>query len=134
MKTSPTPRLLALTLVGAFALAACGGSDSGSSADPCDAAQKVSEAFEVGDSAETDEEISEALDSFVDALENLAKAAPDEIKSDVELLAEGTRALSEIEPGTAPTQEQQELLESEEFDRAGDRLDEYFEESCDLEF
>ncbi len=135
MQINNNSPLVAFALVAALSLAACGGSDSGSSdADPCDAAQKVSDAFAAGDGAETDEEISEAIDGFAGALEDLAKVAPAEIKADAELLAKGTRALSEFELGVEPTEEQQEILEDEEYDAAGDRLDAFFEETCGLEF
>lgn len=135
MKMTQIHRVLPFVVVGTFALAACGGSDSGSAdADPCDAAQKVSDAFAAGDAAESEEEARDALGDFSDALEEFARTAPDDLKADAELLAGGTRRLADVPAGEQPSEEVAAILDDESYDAAGDRLEAFFEETCSLEF
>lgn len=133
MQMTQTPRLLALVLVGAFAIAACGGSDAGSADDPCEAAQKLSDAFEAGDAAESEEAARAALGNFATALEDFAAAAPDDIKADAELLASGTRQIADVPEGEQPSDEVAAILGDEEYDAAGDRLEEFLGETCSIE-
>ena len=133
MQMTQTPRLLAFVLAGTFVLAACGGSDSGSS-DPCEAAQKVSDALEAGDGAESEADAREALANFATALEGFADSAPDDVKADAELLADGTRQLADVPAGEPPSEEVIAILDDESYDAAGDRLEDFFQETCSLEF
>lgn len=126
---------LSLAVVGALSLAACGSSDSGSAdADPCDAAQKVADTFEAGDSAESAEDAIAALGDFADALSDFADAAPDDLKGDAELLADATQKLSESDPVAGPSEELLAIVDGEEYDAAGERLEDYIQGTCGIDF
>ena len=126
--------LLSLAVVGALSLAACGSSDSASSDDPCDAAQKVADTFDAGNSAESADEAIAALGDFADALSDFADAAPDDLKDDVELLADATQQLSESDPEAGPSEELLALVDGEEYDAAGERLEDYVQGTCGIDF
>jgi len=133
MQTSKNA-IIALGVVGALALAACGGSDSASeSDDPCAGTSDLAAAFEAGDSAESPEDALDAIGSLADALDDFAASAPDEVRADAEALAEATRTLSEVDPNGELTDEQAELMASDDLDAAGDRIEEYLDENCDIQ-
>ena len=135
MHINRTTPLLSFIVVGALSLAACGGSDSGSGdADPCDAAQKVADTFEEGESAASAEDAIAALGNFADALSDFAEVAPDDLKDDVELLADATQKLSESDPETGPSEELLALVDGEEYDAAGERLEDYIQGTCGIDF
>lgn len=125
---------LAIVVIGASTIVACSGSDDASNADPCDAAQKVTAAFAEGESAESADEAFASYSSLADALGDFAKAAPDDLQADSELLASGLRLLAESDPEAGPSEATLEVVNDESFDRAGDRLEDYFEATCGLEF
>lgn len=124
---------LVLATTGALLLAACGGSDSASDADPCDAAATVADALNAGESSQTAEEAIEALSDFADALEDFADVAPDELKDDAELLAEGTRVLADADPEN-PSEEVLAIVDGDEYDNAGEAFEDYAQGTCGLEF
>lgn len=127
--------IISLGLTSVVTLAACSGSDSGSDADdPCAGTSNLASAYQAGEDAETPEEGLEAIRTLADALDEFARSAPDDIASDAEDLAAATRTLSEADPEGELTDEQTELLESDDLEAAGDRIEAYLEENCDIEF
>lgn len=134
MNTSRKTPIISALIVGAMALAACGGSDDASNADPCEVAQTVADAFAEGESADSDEDVIAALGTFATSIENLAKAAPDEFKADFEFLADATRQLADTDPEAGPTDEVLAIVDGPEYDAAGERLEEYVQGTCGLDF
>lgn len=134
MNTSRKTPIISALVVGAMTLAACGGSDSASDADPCEVAQSVADAFAAGDAAESAEDAIAALGTFASSLEDLAKAAPDEFKADFELLADGTRQLADSDPEEGPSDEVLAIVDGDEYDAAGERLEDYVQGTCGLDF
>ncbi|MFK7917812.1 MAG: hypothetical protein AB8G14_07020 [Ilumatobacter sp.] len=134
MKTSRTTSILSVLATSALVLSACGGSDAASNADPCEVAQTVADAFEEGDAAESAEDALAALANFASTLEDLAKAAPDDLKADIELLADGTRQLADSDPDEGPSDEVLAIVDGDEYDAAGERLEDYIQGTCGLDF
>lgn len=133
MTTISSRSLVSLAVGAALALAACGGSESsGSSAgDPCDAATGIQEGFEAVDNSQSAEDAQAALVSVADALDDLSNIAGGDIGDDASRLAGGFRTLSEVDG--EPTDEQLAVMEDDDLDAAGERLEDYLRETCDVE-
>lgn len=133
-----TPRslpFLAVAVTGALVLAACGGSDDDSAGgDICAELERIAEIGIAGDAATTDAEISVALQDFADAMQDVAAAAPDEIKADAEKFAEASAVLAGIEEGQDDlTEEQAAVIADEDTAQAADAVAAYASKECGIE-
>ena len=135
MTTSGSRAYIAAAVVGALALAACGGSDDASSdGDVCAELERVAEIAVVGDAATTDAEVATALQDLADALADVAAVAPDDLKADAETFAATAEVLAGIEEGQAElTDEQAAVIADEDAGRAADAVADYATEECGLE-
>jgi len=129
--TRNTTTLLSVAAGVALVVASCGGSDASSEADVCAQVQEIADVFARGDDATTQEEALEALDDFAAALEDFAAIAPSEIKDEAEVLAEGTELLAESDPDE-PSEEALAVLEDDAYNEAGDALEDFALETCDI--
>ena len=129
--TKKSTVLVSTAVAAAFALASCGGSDSGASeADVCASIQGIADVF-----AEDPESETEALDAIAkaaDAMDDFVGVAPSEIKGDAEKLADGMRLLADTDP-LNPSEEALAALEDESFDEAGENIEEFALETCDID-
>jgi exoribonuclease R len=135
--TTPRSRsFLAAAVSGALVLAACGGSDDSSSSggDICAELQRIADIGVAGDAATTDAEISSALQDFADAMQDVAAAAPDEIKADAEKFAEASAVLAGIQEGQDDlTEEQAAVIADEDTAKAADAVSAYASSECGIE-
>ena len=164
-------RLVVVLVLGSVVLAACGGgndeaapgadtgADGGTAAETgggaggetgvgtIDAARcaEIAQAMAAAAAAAVPQATDGDLGSSVEQLEAFAAAAPEEIRDDMQMVAEGYALIAEAleeagyDPtsGQPPTAEQAaaltavaEQLDSEEFQAAADRVSAYFEAGC----
>lgn len=133
MNTSRKTPIISALVVGAMALAACGGSDAASDADPCEAAQTVADVFAEGEASDNAEDGLAALSKLSTAIEDLAKVAPGEFTADFELLADGMSQLAASDPEAGPSEELLAIIDGEDYDAAGERLEDYVQSTCGLD-
>ena len=145
-------RQLVLLAAGSALLVSCGGDDDDGSGGGGEAAgdycavladfKAATESADASDDDATPEQLEASFADVEERLDPLIAAAPDEIKSDLELLASGTRQLIDALAASdydfeafALDEGNQELvasLDSEEYNAAGERIDTYGEEQCGI--
>lgn len=118
-------------LVATLTLGACGGDTEASKGEVCDSLKAVAAA---ADGSETDDP-TKSLDALLASLEDFADVAPAEIEDDASTLLEGTkRMVDQMSGEEEPDDQDLALLEDEEYERAGDRVEAYAKKTCDISF
>lgn len=118
------------TLLLTLALGACGGATQASKADVCDALKAVASA--AADN-ETASDPAEALDALLASLEDFDDVAPSAIDDDATTLLDGTkRMVAQMSGKEEPNEDDLALLEDEQYQRAGDRVEAYAKKTCDV--
>jgi|GEM_PF-6141487 len=107
-------------------------SADGETSEVCGAIQSVADAFAAGDSADTQEGAIAAIENFALALADFAEVAPDEIKTEADLLAEGTQLIANADLDNI-TEEDLAVLDDPSYDAAGETLEDYARTNCDIE-
>ena len=126
-------RGMAAVVVGALAVAACGSSGGGGSVEAfCGLLRQFQEQEGQFENVLEDPE---QLQRAVDAVDELADAAPSEIRDDAQTVADGfgeiARAFSDVDaddPAAAL-----EAVQFADVEEASENLGEYAEENCDLD-
>lgn len=120
-------KLMAIGIVGVLATAAgaCGGDDddSASGADFCARAQSFQEEFGADESASDEEGLA--------AFKELADIAPDEIKDEMNQLADFSERA--IETGDDPDAQAELIEEAAKLEEAGQKVTEYFQDECGID-
>ena len=116
-------------LVTVFALGACGGDTQASTDEVCDSLRAVAAA--VDESEATDP--TESFDALLVGLEDFAAVAPSEVEDDAATLLEGTKRMADQASGNEEANDEEPaLLEDEEYERAGDRVEAYAKTTCGI--
>lgn len=123
------PGVVPRAALAALALSGCGGDTQASKGEVCDSLRAVAAA--VDDSETVDP--AKSLDALLVALEDLAEVAPSEIEGDATTLLEGTqRMVDQMSGQEEADDEDPALLEDEQYERAGDRVEAYAKKACDV--
>ena len=110
-------------LVTVISLGACGGDNQASTDEVCDSLRAVATAI---DESETTDP-TESFDALLAALEDFAAVAPSEV------LLEGAKRMSDQASGEEEANDEDPaLLEDEEYERAGDRVEAYAKKTCGI--
>ena len=120
-------RALGLAAVTALllGLAACGDDDDSAGGDFCDQAESLNETF--------DEIEDPSSEQFAEALDRIRSMDPPEaIADDWNQLVEALEGFEDIDLEN-PDPDALAALESEEMQAAGERVDQYMSEECDIE-
>lgn len=144
VNTSSTSKiqLASIAIGAALFLAACGASDSAgdagssdgeSSGDVCARVQAVADASAQLDGAASLADGVVALRAMADALDGFAAVAPESVKADAERVAETTAILSEIDPETGPTEEQQAAADDPETDESAETIEDFARSECEID-
>lgn len=152
-------RFMALLVIGAFVLAACGGGDGGDAVSPAAGDGGVGGAFDAAECAQVVAAMSAAaaavpqamfgdagdLSTSVEQMETFAQAAPDEIRDDLLTVAQGYSAFSAAIQGTgydpssgqppppeaaAAIQQASQQLQNADLQAASERVSAWFAENC----
>jgi hypothetical protein len=120
-------KLVAIGIVGVLSTAAgaCGGDDddSASGGDFCERARSFQEEFGSDESASDEEGLA--------AFNELADIAPDEIKDEMEQLADFSERA--IEAGDDPDEQAKLIEEAAKLEEPGQKVTEYFQEECGID-
>lgn len=116
-------------LAAALALSACGGDTKASKSEVCDSLRAVAAAVDESETVDP----AKSLDALLVALEDLAEVAPSEIEDDASTLLEGTQRMVDQMTGQEEADDKDPaLLEDEQYERAGDRVEAYAKKTCDV--
>ncbi|HMS46915.1 MAG: hypothetical protein WAX12_05855 [Candidatus Microthrix subdominans] len=116
-------------LVTVISLGACGGDNQASTDEVCDSLRAVATAI---DESETTDP-TESFDALLAALEDFAAVAPSEVGADAATLLEGAKRMSDQASGEEEANDEDPaLLEDEEYERAGDRVEAYAKKTCGI--
>lgn len=145
----PLFRSLSAAAIGVLVITSCGGDDGGSgggsAADFCGVARAFDESNDVFDTVEesSTNDLRDGMRQARAAIDQLAKAAPSEIRDDVNLLKGAFGSLIELleendydffatvmDPANA---DKLAALDSEEFNQAADRVNAYVKDRCGID-
>ena len=111
MKSS---KLALFSVVALFALGACGGDGGGDVQAFCDKQEEI-DSLDISDT-----------ESMKNAIEEVVDEAPEEIRDDVEVLADALAELDEID-----TPEEAQEIMTTEIQEASERIEKWVDENCE---
>ena len=129
-------RLAAAALVSALTLAACGG-NAGDLEAFCAAAGEAAEASRDVDRASGADELRDAYEAMDVHIQEMARTAPEDVAGDMRRVVQAwdanLEALDDAEYDVAEVSEPEDPEEGDEFAAAGNEVEEFVTDECDVE-